>query len=454
MSPVSTPTVPTKVPATAPATSLARRRHLTALVTLAVMALLLAAPLGAAAQDTWSAKDPVMVGQGLKDPVDFDFGRDGYAYFASLTTTEVHRVDLATGERDEAFAVVLPDAYWQVGTETGTFGLELDPDFAANGVMYVSYSKNESGEWTNVLSRVTLEDATGAATEEVLMTRPGGHFHNGGRVLIADDHLWWTTGDASNPFRQPPEEAGKPAQVDGDMRGKVLRLTLEGDPAPDNPWGDAAYTKGHRNVYGIAWDPDGKRMVVTENGNAKHDYAYLLAPGANYGWPECEGACDEPDDRYTDPIWDSGDSTVAPTGMAWFRGAFWFGTFNQGDVMRLDDQTGAWAAEKVHHDDGTEKYPPRVLDVEVGPDGASLWFSTWTELWRMDFEEDPDHPAVSPMADGPFWWNGTAHGASAGPEDEGDDETAPGTTGTLPAPAAVLFLTLIALGLVRARRDL
>ncbi|MBW3582802.1 MAG: PQQ-dependent sugar dehydrogenase [Euryarchaeota archaeon] len=383
---------------------------------------------------------------GVKHPVDIAFGHDGHLYFASLTDRVVRRVALDTGVVDERFEVTFPDAVWKERTETGLFGIAMHPGFHANGVFYASYSSNVTGEWRNVLSRVTLLDRSGAADEEVLLTRPGGIFHNGGRVLVADGHLWWTTGDASDPFTNDPEVAGRPAQEDGVMRGKVLRLTLDGVPAEDNPWDDAAYTKGHRNVFGIAWDPVGKRMLATENGNAKADEVNLLGPGGNYGWPECEGRCEEPDPRFTDPVWQS-ESTVAPTGMAWFRGAFWFGTFNQGDVMRMTESDGEWVVEKVHHYGGTDKLPPRIVDVETGPDGKSVWFSTWDEIYRMTFPEDPDHPANDPRTEGPYWW-----GAVADVDPQGEDEPSKEAGRTTPAAGTFAFLIVLSLFMFFAAR--
>lgn len=413
-----------------------------------VLALLVASGAAPAQADPLEHEEVERFVAGVKHPVDIAFGHDGHLYFASLTDRVVRRVVLETNALDEGFEVTFPDAVWKERTETGLFGIALHPEFHANGVFFASYSTNVSGEWRNVLSRVTLLDRTGAAAEEVLVTRSGGIFHNGGRVLIADGHLWWTTGDASDPFANDPEVAGRPAQEDGVMRGKVLRLTLDGTPVADNPWGDAAYTKGHRNVFGIAWDPVEERMLVTENGNAKADEVNLLEAGWNYGWPECEGRCDEPDPRYIDPVWQS-EHTVAPTGMAWFRGAFWFGTFNQGDVMRMTEDDGAWVVEKVHHYGGTEKLPPRIVDVEAGPDGKSVWFSTWDEIYRMGFLEDPDHPAKDPRAEGPFWWGAVA---DVDPQEEDNGGASKEDGRTTPGAGMLVSMGVLSVFIIASRR--
>ena len=74
---------------------------------------------------------------------------------------------------------------------------------------------------------------------------PRNRTHNGGRIAFGPDGLLYvTTGDAQiRDAAQDPDALG----------GKILRLTPEGDPAPGNPFGNAVWTLGHRNVQGIAW---------------------------------------------------------------------------------------------------------------------------------------------------------------------------------------------------------
>ena len=112
-----------------------------------------------------------------------------------------------------------------------------------------------------------------------------------------------------------------PAQSAGQPIGKILHLTLDGAPAPGNPWAgrvgaatvtvtdppedtEAAksapgrwftwrgpnltpaetWTLGHRNPYGLAFDPRG-RLWATEMGPRGGDELNLILPGRNYGWP-------------------------------------------------------------------------------------------------------------------------------------------------------------------------
>ena len=102
--------------------------------------------------------------------------------------------------------------------------------------------------------------------------------------------------------------------------GKILRLTLDGKPAPAirvpegrrdqhradrsiGELGSAAkapvrtvkipapnltpaetWSTGHRNPYGLAFDAEG-RLWETEMGPQGGDELNLIEPGRNYGWP-------------------------------------------------------------------------------------------------------------------------------------------------------------------------
>lgn len=73
--------------------------------------------------------------------------------------------------------------------------------------------------------------------------------------------------------------------------GKILRVTDDGRPAPDNPFKTMIYSYGHRNPQGIAWD-DTNKLWQTEHGRSNpsgYDEVNLILAGKNYGWPEIEG---------------------------------------------------------------------------------------------------------------------------------------------------------------------
>ncbi|MEJ2457510.1 MAG: PQQ-dependent sugar dehydrogenase [Novosphingobium sp.] len=82
----------------------------------------------------------------------------------------------------------------------------------------------------------------------------------------------------------------QPAQDLSNNLGTIVRLLPDGTPAPGNPFaGKPAPTSqiwsyGHRNVLGLAFDPEG-RLWDLEHGPAGGDELNLVEPGQNYGWP-------------------------------------------------------------------------------------------------------------------------------------------------------------------------
>ncbi len=96
------------------------------------------------------------------------------------------------------------------------------------------------------------------------------------------------------------------------LGGKILRITPDGGAPEDNPFpGNPAYSYGHRNVQGLAWDEEGQ-LYATEFGQNRYDEVNRIEPGENYGWPYVEGEGGEPE--YGDPISTWATSEASPSG--------------------------------------------------------------------------------------------------------------------------------------------
>jgi glucose/arabinose dehydrogenase len=125
-------------------------------------------------------------------------------------------------------------------------------------------------------------DTLTTSTEQILLTGIlRNKFHDGGRLRFSPDgnFLFATTGDAQN---------GANAQNKNSLNGKVLRIKPDGSIPSDNPFGNAVWSMGHRNVQGLAFDSQG-RLWEQEFGNSIMDETNLIQKGGNYGWPSCEG---------------------------------------------------------------------------------------------------------------------------------------------------------------------
>jgi glucose/arabinose dehydrogenase len=166
--------------------------------------------------------------------------------------------------------------------EGGLTGLEINPaSFASDHWLYIMHTSPND----NRIVRIKYDPAADTlltATEQILLTGlQRNKFHNGGRLRFSPDgkYLYAGTGDAQN---------GGNAQNKSSLNGKVLRINPDGTIPPDNPFGNAVWTYGHRNVQGLAFDSKGQ-LWEQEFGANTMDETNLLTKGGNYGWPSCEG---------------------------------------------------------------------------------------------------------------------------------------------------------------------
>jgi glucose/arabinose dehydrogenase len=215
-----------------------------------------------------------------------------------------------------------------------------------------------------------------------------GSQHFGSRLLwLPDGTLLMTVGDGGNP----------PLQIDGMLArdqaqnlrshlGSIVRLTEDGNPAPDNPFVDRddalpeIWAYGSRNSQGLARDPRSGRVWASEHGPRGGDELNLLKPGRNYGWPLQTWGRDY---RTGAPIGSANAKGMenpgvvwtpahAPSGLAFYTGkhfADWRGSLLSGglvtqDVRRimLDENGNVTGQERL-------TIGSRVRAVSQGPDG-------------------------------------------------------------------------------------
>lgn len=241
------------------------------------------------------------------------------------------------------------------GGEGGLLGLTVGP----TGDLY-SYATTDNG---NRVTRWTVTGERGSlilgGSEVILDELPSAGVHNGGRIRFGpDDMLYVAVGDAG--------ERGE-AQDLNSMAGKILRLMPDGTVPDDNPHeGSPVFSLGHRNVQGIDWAEDGT-MFATEFGANTWDELNVIEPGANYGWPEVEGAAER--DEIVDPVQQWETSEASPSGMS-----------RVGDTLYIANLRGrVLRAVPVNSPDTSTDYFQdaygRLRDAVPGPNGT-LWLLT------------------------------------------------------------------------------
>lgn len=217
-----------------------------------------------------------------------------------------------------------------VASEAGVMGLAIDPDFGGNRRVYVCMTSDRpAGDDDVRIVRFRVNGAVTALTNrtDIVTGLPVNTFgqlgrHSGCRPRFGPDgFLWVGTGDAA---------VGTVPQDDNSLGGKVLRVDTNGNAAPGNPGGRRWYTKGHRNVQGLAFQPGTGRPYSVEHGSFRDDEINLLVNGANYGWDPVPGYDESV--PMTDLVkfpgarvaaWSSGNPTVATSGADFLVGDQW-----------------------------------------------------------------------------------------------------------------------------------
>jgi glucose/arabinose dehydrogenase len=267
----------------------------------------------------------------------------------------------------------------------GLLDIALDPQFAANRRIYLSFSEpRENGRNGTSVARGAL-NAAGTALENVSVIwrqEPSytNNMHFGSRLVFGrDGHLFVMVGDRY-ALR---DEAQNPQNT----LGKVIRITTDGIPAPGNPaasgakWKPEIWSIGHRNVQGAALHPATGRLWTAEHGARGGDEINQPQAGRNYGWPVITYGVDYSGAKIGEGTQKPGmeqpvfywDPSIAPSGMAFYTGdAFpaWKGSAFVGALAgKLVSRLEFDGDRIVREERMLQSLGERIRDVRQGPDG-------------------------------------------------------------------------------------
>ncbi len=272
------------------------------------------------------------------------------------------------------------------GGQGGLGDVILHPDFARNGLIYLSFVGSDNGGKTRgaevVRAKLTLSPKPNLTNvtpiwKQTPKVRGKGHFSH--RLAFdKSGKLFITSGD-----RQMMD----PAQDWNSSLGKVIRINADGSVPNDNPFQDKGelaktfWSVGHRNPLGIAFDANG-RLWSTEMGPRHGDELNVVNAGANYGWPLVSEGNHYSGQRIpnhnTQPQFAAPKAawvpSIAPAGLViydgaefptWKGNAFIAGLKAQALIRVTLKGTKAQEAERF-------EWGVRIREVEQAPDGA-LW---------------------------------------------------------------------------------
>jgi glucose/arabinose dehydrogenase len=230
-------------------------------------------------------------------------------------------------------------------SERGLLSMVLHPNFPAVPFAYVRWTESSTGADSTVVSEVPLtgnrldrfvwDGSTLTFDRNLIMLRSRqsdniavtGHpgttnaaeqgNHNGGVLRFGPDgKLYLFMGDQgrrgwmqnlpNGPFLTAPQlddTFGGPMPDNAHLSGVILRLNDDGTTPTDNPFFAAGaaiggevganiqkvYSYGHRNGFGMAFDPYSGFLWDTENADDAYSELNRVIPGMNGGWVQLAG---------------------------------------------------------------------------------------------------------------------------------------------------------------------
>ena len=341
-----------------------------------------------------------LLASGLANPTVFAFAPNG---------------DIYLGEQGGAILIyrngqVLPTPVVTLNTdgsgEKGLLGLALDPNFATNGYMYVSYTTLDEHAQ---LSRFTVQNGVASLASEVVYLKGNqlqNMHHSANDLHIGPDgKLWWSVGDNVPSISN--------AQALTNIYGKILRFNLDGTIPNDNPFihvpgaVPAIYAYGLRNPFRFTFLPNGQAMTE-DTGSSYWEEMDTIQPGGNYGWDFYEGNCGSC--GYINPAYAYGHLPVdgAASAIAAYTGSVFprlydqvvfFGDYNRGDIEAV-------AFDPTYHTETSDTVfdssAGTIADLQEGPDGnlyyVSIFEGTFTKISATGPFSPTAAASVSPNA--------------------------------------------------------
>ncbi len=290
------------------------------------------------------------------------------------------------GMLDPRVITGLPEIF--ASGQAGLLDISVHPDFEENRLVYLTYSSGDDDANRTAVGRGVLDGYELQNFQEIFRVGDDktGDQHFGSRILwLTDNTFLLTLADGGNYIRFEGGWIREQAQKPDTHLGKVLKLTEDGAPAPDGPFlneEDALpeiWTLGHRNIQGIAKDPESGRIWANEHGSRGGDELNLLKAGKNYGWPEVTYSREYHYTRISDETSMPGmeDPKVvwtpaqAPSGLEFYTGDVfpeWQGDLFSGGLVGEQVRRIILDGEQVIGEEALT-IGRRVRDVKQGPDG-------------------------------------------------------------------------------------
>jgi glucose/arabinose dehydrogenase len=269
--------------------------------------------------------------------------------------------------------------------QCGLLDVVVDPKFAETKLVYWTFAEAGEGGNSTAVARGRLEGNRLTDVQVIFRQLPkvSSSLHCGSRIVFArDGRLFVGLGDR---FSRKED-----AQTLDNHLGKVVRIEPDGKLPADNPFASTPgarpeiFSRGHRNIQGLALHPGTGELWGSEHGPQGGDEINLIEAGRNYGWPLVTHGRnygtgtrigeEGPKPGFEQPLKWWGPTSIAPSGMAFvtsdrypgWKGSLLVGALRGEILVRLTlDGRRVTGEERMLKD-----LNARIRDVRQGPDGA------------------------------------------------------------------------------------
>lgn len=264
---------------------------------------------------------------------------------AFLSPSDILVLEKATGRVQRVVNGVIQSTVLDLAvnsaSERGLLGVALHPGFPSNPGVYLFWTESTTGADSNVLAEVPLlgnrvdrfvwDGSTLTFDRNLIRLRafqadagqPLRGNHDGGVIQFGPDgKLYIFMGDngrrgqlqnlpdGSLGAGVPDDQFGGPEPDNAHLTGVILRLNDDGSTPADNPFfaagaamgGEAGaniqkiFSYGHRNSFGMAFDPKSGDLWLQENGDDSFTELNRVTPGMNGGWVQIMGPVERIDE--------------------------------------------------------------------------------------------------------------------------------------------------------------
>ena len=299
------------------------------------------------------------------------------------------------------------------------YAVLFHPDQVNHPWCFVTYSEKANDPNGIRLARFHVIDSKAPRVDpqsiEVLLRWSSGGHSGGSMAFGADGMLYVSTGDAQPPY--PPDADGTGQDL-SDLESSILRIDVNHSGnerkyriPPDNPFisdpkaRDEIWSFGYRNPWKIAFDPEGKDLLIADVGWEMREMIYRVERGRNHGWSLMEGTQPVKQDEtanipITPPLFEHThlDARSISGGHFWnsdrfpeLKGAYLYGDWMTGKVWALKTEGDEllWQKELVDT-------PLRIIGFMLGPTGEVHIIGYGGGIYRLERNEEVGRDAPFP----------------------------------------------------------